>query len=412
MKTTRSDARQVPILAISLLVLALLGCKAIVQITPTSQPAPATSGSMVVTAEVNELPVTPSPTPAVAQQMPTPTTAAPPAASATGVPTLLPGNWQPLPDLPRQVNTLVVDPSNPLTLYAGTGSTGAGSGVYKSEDAGLTWRLVSIGLPSEDVKVLAFSRDDPPILYAAVGSNVFVTADGGANWSQQAQDVSEYGGFEQIRVAPGNGKVLYGVAVIEGVFRSDDGGQNWLAVNEGLPKDSNGSLNAQSLAVDPTDANVVYLGTGWRPFNGNGVYKSTDGGAKWAPANRGMIDYSITALAVDPANPQIVYAGGFEGELFKSTDGGTTWNELTASLPAQTSLLDIVIDPARTETVYLLCDRAGVMVSYDGGTRWSLIGKPGEFDYPTFTAMAVVFEPRPVLVVGVQDEGGWRYAAD
>ena len=410
MKTTRSDARQVPILAISLLVLALLGCKAIAQIMPASQPAPATSVSMVVTTEVAELPATPSPTPAVAQQMPTPTTAAPPAASATGVPTLLPGNWQPLPDLPRQINTLVVDPGNSLTLYAGTGSTGAGSGVYKSEDAGLTWRLVSTGLPSEDVKALAFSRDDPPILYAAVGNNVFVTADGGANWSQQAQDVSEYGGFEQIRVAPGNGKVLYGVAVIEGVFRSDDGGQNWLAVNEGLPKDSNGSLNVQSLAIDPTDTNVIYLGTGWSGSNGNGVFKSTDGGTTWMAANRGMIDYSITALAVDPLNPQTVYAGGFGGELFKSTDGGATWNELAVNLPDQANVLGIVIDPAVTETVYVLYDRVGVLVSHDGGMQWNLLGKPGEFDYPTFTAMAVTFDPQPVLVIGIGGEGGWRYA--
>jgi photosystem II stability/assembly factor-like uncharacterized protein len=297
-------------------------------------------------------------------------------------------------------------------LYAGTGFTGSGSGVYKSEDAGLTWRLVSAGLPSEDVAALAFSHDDPPTLYAAVGSDIFASADHGASWSQQAQGVGNYRGFGRMRVAPGDGRVLYGVTVIEGAFRSDNGGHNWLPASDGLPKDSNGSLNAQSLAIDPTDADVVYLGTGWGPFHGNGVYKSTDGGETWAPANRGMIDYSITALAVNPADPQVVYAGGNDGDLFKSTDGGQAWGDPTAKSPDRTSIIEIALDPAAPEVIYLLCGQTGVLVSSDGGEKWRLLGKPGEPDYPTFTAMAIVFDPQPVLVVGIRDGGGWRYAAD
>ena len=340
---------------------------------------------------------------------------APPPADVTAAPTPPPGSWQSVPDLPRQVNALVVDPTNPQVLYAGTGSTGAGSGVYKSEDAGLTWHLASAGLPSEDVVALAFSEGDPPILYAAVGNSIFASTDGAASWSQQAQGVGNYRGFERLRVAPGDGRVLFGVAVIEGTFRSDDGGHNWIPVNEGLPEDDD-MFNVQSLAVDPTDANVVYLGTGWRPFHGNGVYKSTDGGATWAAANRGMLDYSITALAVDPANPQTVYAGTFDGELFKSADGGETWSDLTDNLPgdeySRSSIQDIAIDPAAPETVYLLCERAGVLVSYDGGARWQLLGKPGEPEYPSLTALVIIFGPRPVLVIGIGDEGGWRYAAD
>ncbi len=363
----------------------------------------------------------PRPTSAGAQPaVPSPTEAQPTVAPPTAAPAkiaLPAGNWQPIPDLPRGINTLAADPANPQVLYAGTGSTGAGSGIYKSEDAGLTWRSVSAGLPSEDVTVLTFGYQAPATLYAAVGNNVFASADGGASWSQQAKGVGNYRGFGRMRAAPSDGKVLYGLAVIEGAFRSDDGGRNWMVINQGLPKDNNGSYNVQAVAIDPTDPNVVYVGTGWEPFGGNGVYKSTDGGQSWSPANRGMIDYSVTALAVDPASPQTIYAGTFDGKLLKSVDGGQAWDDLTTKLPlasetSRSALRAIILDSAAPQTVYVLSEREGVLVSADGGGAWRLLGKPGEFDYPTFTALTVVFDRQPVLVAGIREEGGWRHAAN
>jgi serine/threonine protein kinase/photosystem II stability/assembly factor-like uncharacterized protein len=376
--------------------------------TPEAPPA------TVATGEGSGPVAEPLPTPAEVQPTSPLPTSAPAPANAPAKPA---GNWQPIPDLPRGINTLAVDPADSHILYAGTGSTGAGSGVYKSEDAGLTWRSVSTGLPSEDVKALAFSYQAPATLYAAVGNNIFASADGGASWSQQATGTGNYRGLELIRVAPSDGKVLYGVAVIEGAFRSDDGGRNWMVINQGLPKDNNGSYNVQSVAIDPTDPNVAYIGTGWEPFNGNGVYKSTDGGQSWSPANRGMIDYSVIALAVDPASPQTVYAGTFDGKLFKSVDGGQTWDNLTAKLPiasetSRSALRAIILDPAVPQTIYVLCEREGVLVSADGGGTWRLLGKPGKFDYPAFTALTVVFDPQPALIAGIKEEGGWRHAAN
>jgi len=407
MKTTRSSPRRALVLAVSVLVLASLACSAIVHEADAPPTTEVKSAKLTVESPATTTSTQPATAPTQAATFTQPPPASTPAPSA---------NWQPIPDLPRHINALIVDPADPQVLYAGTGFTGSGSGVYKSEDAGLTWRLTVNGLPSEDVVALAFSHDGPPILYAAAGNSIFASDDGGASWSQRAQGVGNYRGFEQLRVAPGDGKTLYGVTMLEGTFRSDDGGHDWLAVSEGLPEDSNGSLNAQSLAIDPIDAHVVYLGTGWRPFHGNGVYKSTDGGQTWTPANRGMIDYSITALIVDPADSQIVYAGGFDGDLFKSTDGGQTWTDLTDRLPFQehshSSIWDIAIDPATPETIYLLCERDGVLVSNDGGATWRLLAKPGEPENPSFTAIAVIFGPQPILVAGIRDEGGWRYAAD
>jgi serine/threonine protein kinase/photosystem II stability/assembly factor-like uncharacterized protein len=379
--------------------------------TPEVPPATVTAG------EGSQPVAEPPPTVAKAQPTSPPPTLAPTPTGVPAKPVLPAGNWQPLPDLPRQINALVADPANPHVLYAGTGSSGAGSGVYKSEDAGLTWRLASTGLPSEDVKALAFSYQAPATLYAAVGQNVLASADGGASWSQLAKSVGNSRGFGQISVAPSDGKVLYGATVIEGAFRSDDGGRNWIAINQGLPKDNNGSYNVQAVAVDPTDPNIAYLGTGWGPSNGNGVYKSTDGGQSWSPANRGMIDYSVTALAVDPASPPTVYAGTYDGKLFRSVDGGQAWDNLTDKLPTasgapRSTLRAIILDPAAPETVCVLGEREGVMVSTDGGEMWRLLGKPGKLDYLTFTALAAIFDPEPVLVAGIKGEGGWRYAAN
>ncbi len=410
MKTKRLSPRQVLVMVTSVLVLASLACSAV------AMPMQAPARVATVTAElVSETPpAQPVALPADVTATPIPSPSPSPV-KATTAPPLPHANWQPIPDLPRHVNALVADSTNPQVMYAGTGSTGAGSGVYGSEDGGLTWHRVSDGLPSKDVVALALGAGNPALLYAAVGDGIFVSADGGTSWSQQAQGVGNYRGFEQLRVAPSDGRILYSVTIMEGAFRSDDGGYNWLPVNEGLPKDDN-MFNVQALAVDPGDANVVYLGTGWEPFHGNGVYKSTDGGATWAPANRGMIDYSITALAVAPTNPQIVYAGTFDGELFTSDDGGETWSDLTSKLPgdgrSHSSIRNIVIDPTAPDTVYLLCEQTGVLVSYDGGAAWRLLGKPGELEHPYITALVVAFGPQPVLVIGVQDEGGWRYATD
>ncbi len=79
-------------------------------------------------------------------------------------------------------------------------------------------------------------------------------------------------------------------------------------MRKGLPGDEN-EVYVMSLAIDPTDANVIYAGTGGFVGQGHGVYKSTDGGDNWSASNRGLIDYRITAIAIDPADSKIVVCG-------------------------------------------------------------------------------------------------------
>jgi photosystem II stability/assembly factor-like uncharacterized protein len=358
-------------------------------------------------------------TPAPAQQ-PTPTSTPPTLIStptytiATPIPTSTPilfaGGWQKINDLPRQINSIVSDPTNPKVLYAGTGSSGAGSGVYKSEDAGLSWKSASNGLPSEDVESLAFNHDKPPTLYADFDSgDIYASSDGAQSWTKLG-NAGLMGFKNSLFVAPSNGNVLFIVKDIRGIARSRNGGYAWMPVDYGLPKSANQDAYAQSMVIDPTNENIVYLGTGWGYSNGNGVYKSIDCGEKWTRANQNMTDYVITALAVNPKQPQIIYAGTESGELFKSINSGQSWNDLTKKVPFKNEIKGIAIDSP--DTIYLLSERVGIMFSNNGGINWDVMGKPKESDSPSYTAFSAIFDPKPIIVVGIRGEGGWRYTAE
>ncbi len=331
-------------------------------------------------------------------------------------PSLPPGSWRSLDDLPRYINDLVADPQNPQLLFAGTGSAGSGSGIYKSQDGGLSWQLADDGLPSEDVVALALSSAQPPILYALIGvrGDIYASADGAQSWEHLGNS-GLFGGFEHgMYVDPNDENVIFALAKSGELVRSHDGGHTWLPFGEGLPKDEH-SLHVLSLAIDPTNSNVIYAGTGGFVGGGRGVYKTTDGGQTWSTINQGMLDYRITALAVDQANPQTVYAGADDGAFFKTVDGGQTWENLSDNLPYQQnsypSVQEIVLDSS--DRIFLLATGVGVFVSQDGGQIWQALGNPGESgnDYST---MALVSGSEPVLVIGGtrRENGGWLYGGD
>jgi len=116
------------------------------------------------------------------------------------------------------------------------------------------------------------------------------------------------------------------------------------------------------MAGDPSNERVLYAGT-W----GSGVYKSGDGGASWQAVNHGLANLYINSLAIDPTQPSTIYAGTYRDQLYKSTDGGISWTWSGAGMQEQAIVYAIAIDPFVTSTVY-----AGTRgISNNGNPPWN-----------------------------------------
>ena len=115
----------------------------------------------------------------------------------------------------------------------------------------------------------------------------------------------------------------------------------------------------RSLAIDPASSSTVYAGT-WR----RGIFKTTDGGARWSFLKLPHNDMGVLALAVDPRSPETVYAGTESLGIFKTTDGGVTWTEMNRGI-GRRMVLGLAIDPTSPDTVYAATFREG----YQDGKR-------------------------------------------
>jgi photosystem II stability/assembly factor-like uncharacterized protein len=178
--------------------------------------------------------------------------------------------------------------------------------------------------------------------------------------------VGPWGGHISQLVSPaGHPEIVY-AGTSNGVFRSEDGGEHWAAVNNGLDNRS-----VYSLAINPADPNILYCACGWYGM----LYRTTDGGAQWALANTGLpADAEVHAIAIDPNTPSTLYAGAFTDGLYKSTDGGTTWAPSTTGLTASLSAI-LVLNPSDPQTLYTDGPH-GLYISTNGASTWSLL-------YPT-----------------------------
>ena len=329
--------------------------------------------------------------------------------------TPLPGSWKQITDLPRSVNAIVIDPNDPNIIYAAVGVSNQG-GVYKSEDAGLTWHDNSKGLPNLPVIALCIVVDNGPVVLASTENNsVFSSRDGGETWVSlefpggAGDDIYGFASF-------GDLKSTLAMVSTRGLMRTDNGGRNWIHLGEGLPASSgNTSPLLASIALDPSDSKIVYVGTGGGGLGqGMGVYKSTDGGQTFSPSNRGMLDYGITSLAVDPRQPQIIYAGCWDGNLFKSEDGGQTWTNLEAQLkPTEDGnilhqIRDIQIDP-NNGVIYILTDFSGIIYSQNNGSEWRLLGVPSGLKDRLFSSMTVISGEKPMIYLSTFGQGTWKF---
>lgn len=262
----------------------------------------------------------------------------------------------------------------------------------------LSWRGIGPNRGGRSIAVAGSAARPNEYYFGATGGGVWKTVDGGVNWNPVGDGHLSSSSVGAVDVCASNPDVVYvGMGEVQlrgdiiagdGVYKTTDGGRTWRHL---------GLADTQMigrLRVDPTDCDRVYVAALGHAFGtgGNaerGVFRSTDGGANWQRVlfrdeRTGAVD-----LVVDPSNPRVLYAsfwhafrlpwqlvsGGPGSGLFKSTDGGDTWTELTANPGLPTGVLGkigVSVSPVDPSRVYAIVEAAegGVFVSDDAGATW------------------------------------------
>jgi len=291
-------------------------------------------------------------------------------------------------------------PQDRETYYFGA----TGGGVWKTRDGGAHWDNVSDGFFGGSIGAVAVSEWDPNVIYVGTGEKtvrgnvshgdgMWKSTDAGKTWRHIGLGDSRH--IARIRIHPKNPDRVYaavmghlfGPNAQRGVFRSDDGGETWqrvLFVNE--------EAGAVDLAIDPANPRILYATT-WRvrrtPWSlesggaGSGLWKSTDGGDNWTEisTNEGLPEppLGISGITVSPSNPDNLYAiiEAKEGGVFRSRDGGETWQRANQERKLRQRAWyysRINADPADEDTVYVLNVR--FHRSKDGGKTFEAVATP------------------------------------
>jgi photosystem II stability/assembly factor-like uncharacterized protein len=253
------------------------------------------------------------------------------------------------------------------------------------------------GIQLIQVQTLAISKNNPQYLLAGTatgtGAGVYRTTDGGANWTQVNNGITETIGVQALMIHPDNPNIAWvcifdGVAdAVNGLYKTTDGGTNWFPIINGI-----GTIkNFLALAMSPTDPNTIYLGSSFSVATSTGpsvIYKSTDGGSNWVLSSNGLPTdpteiNPVRTLNVSTANPNVVTAGLFMntatllGGFYVSTDAGANWVRKHNGLPSLTGLLirSAAIRPLFDNQFYVGLDggggvNIGVWATTDGGDNW------------------------------------------
>ena len=243
-------------------------------------------------------------------------------------------------------------PNQPNLYYFGS----TGGGIWKTTNGGRQWENISDGYFGGSIGAIAVSKSDANVMYVG-------------------------GGEKTVR-----GNVSSGY----GMWKTEDAGKTWMA--SGLPK----SRHIPRIAIHPTNHNIVYagvMGNLYKPTQERGVYKSTDGGKTWKKTLFSNEHAGVVDLIMDPTNPRILYAstwrinrtpyslnsGGDGSALWKSSDSGETWAEISTKkgFPEGTlGIIGVTVSPLNNQRVWAIIEnkeKGGLYRSDDGGETWSQV---------------------------------------
>lgn len=232
-----------------------------------------------------------------------------------------------------------------------------------------------------DFHALAFSSDDPNVVFFGHHNGIMRSDDGGHTW----RSLVDRRNFDAMGLAVNRGNPRQIYLAGHDIFQvSTDGGASWQPVNSTLP-----GTDIHGFAMSPDDPNHLTAFV-----VGQGVFQSADEGKTWQRLG-GQVPGDVMGLASAGGAPETLYAGSMSLGLLRSTDGGQTWTSAAAGLGSR-NVLTIGVDPTNRQTVYTGLD-AGLYKSSDGGTSWSKLPFPGE------NAVAVAVSPaRPSTLLAIE----------
>lgn len=297
--------------------------------------------------------------------------------------------------------------NDPMTYYMGN----TGGGLWKTEDGGQQWKNISDGFfKTSSVGAVAVSESDPNIVYVGMGEHapravmtsygdgVYKSTDAGKTWKSMGLKATQH--ISRIIIHPKNPDILfvaaqgalYGPNKERGIFKSEDGGISWsqvLYVND--------LTGCSELSMDYNNPLVMYAAMWehqrlpWKVISGgpgSGLYKTTDGGKSWKKIHKGLPkEKGKMAIAVSRSNSEKVYAliesdsDKELGGLFVSNNGGEKWSRVSSDhslIQRAWYYIELFIDPTDDQKVYVL--NASAQRSIDGGKTWSrLSGTHGDY---------------------------------
>jgi photosystem II stability/assembly factor-like uncharacterized protein len=323
------------------------------------------------------------------------------------------------------VGAVAVAASNPTIVWAGTGeannrqSSSWGDGVYKSTDAGRTWRAAGLR-DTRHIGRIAVHPTNAEVVYVAAvghlwGSNtergVFKTTDGGETW-QKVLYVDEHTGATDLAIDPHDPQTVYaatyqrqrkawgfnGGGAGSGIYRTRDGGATWTKLTTGLPSGEKGRIGLDIFRRDPR----VVLAVIEAPGRDSGVYRSVDGGDTWelwSTLNPRPMYYS--QIRLDPKDRNRVYLLGSNRGFYVSDDSGRTFRDVFSTVHSEDHAL--WVDPDDPNHLIVGGD-GGVSISWDRGQTWLF---RDNLPVGQFYEISADMQDPYVICGGLQDNGHW-----
>jgi len=337
--------------------------------------------------------------------------------------------WTPIFDAQPtgSIGDLAVAPSNPNVIYVGSGEgvqrpdLSTGDGIYKSTDAGKTWRHLGLRDGQQIGGVIVDPRDENRVFVAVLGHpygpnperGVYRSTNGGETFERVLYK-DENTGAAQVGFDPANSQIIYAAlwagrqgpwensswnGPLSGLFKSIDGGTTWRQLPTGLPTTAQG-LGRIGFTIAPSDSRRLYA-TVDAPTLG-GIYRSDDAGETWRRTNSEVRVWGrasdFAELKVDPRNADVVYSANTS--TYWSTDGGKTFTAIKGA-PGGDDYHRIWINPDNPDIMLIAADQ-GATITVNGGKTWS-----SWYNQPTAQFYHVITDNQiPYWVYGGQQESG------